>query len=259
MMKRSGKAKPFTLLELLVSMGVFAILMLSLMQFFTSAQSLWSRSNSKSDMFSDARIAMNIFSKAFSSAYYDRDERIENSKLFFKYASNAFAFAALDSENRTVYKSGGTVKEAYSPLRVHFFQFVTEDSVIKLKYACAADRQGNNTASFRGNDWIHSLVGSPSDFSSTASDLTPAVLVDNICHFEVRNNGSDITSSTCTDPGFLSLSFSVLDPDTVKKLRATGETAATAYGKYAANDGSAAADLVANSIQTFQLTLNYNY
>ena len=50
----------FTLLELLVSMGVFAILMLALMQFFTSAQSIWTRSNTRYDMYDNARLALNL-------------------------------------------------------------------------------------------------------------------------------------------------------------------------------------------------------
>ena len=61
----------FTLLELFVSMGVFAILMLALMQFFTSAQSIWTRSNTRYDMYDNARLALNLMATDLQCLYYD--------------------------------------------------------------------------------------------------------------------------------------------------------------------------------------------
>jgi len=64
------KKLKFTLIELMVAMAVFALLMASLMQFFGSAQKLWSLSSSKSEMFENARVALEMISRDLQSAYY---------------------------------------------------------------------------------------------------------------------------------------------------------------------------------------------
>ena len=71
----------FTLLELLVSMGVFAILMLALMQFFSSAQTIWTTSNAKTDMYENAKIAMNLIAADLMNLYYEHGG--DNPKTFF--------------------------------------------------------------------------------------------------------------------------------------------------------------------------------
>jgi len=65
------KKLKFTLIELMVAMAVFALLMASLMQFFGSAQKLWSLSSSKSEMFENARVALEMISRDLQSAYYN--------------------------------------------------------------------------------------------------------------------------------------------------------------------------------------------
>ncbi len=64
------KKLKFTLIELLVAMAVFALLMASLMQFFGSAQKLWSLSSAKSEMFEDARVALELISRDLQCTYY---------------------------------------------------------------------------------------------------------------------------------------------------------------------------------------------
>ena len=60
----------FTLVELIVAMAVFSLMMMMMMQFFTDTQTLWSRSEEKSNMYADARIAMDLMSSALQSVYY---------------------------------------------------------------------------------------------------------------------------------------------------------------------------------------------
>ena len=81
---KKRKRSFFTLLELLVSMGVFAVLMLALMQFFTSAQNIWSNSNSKTEMFDDARLALNIMATDLQCMYYE--DMHDNNKAFFVFS-----------------------------------------------------------------------------------------------------------------------------------------------------------------------------
>lgn len=261
-MSRPRRICRFTLLELLVSMGVFAILMLALMQFFTSAQGIWSRSNSKSDIFSDARIAMNFFSQAFTARYYNADdmqEKVVNNvtdPIFWKYTKSGstsitygFAFLTLDNESKSIISEN----DPYSPYRIKYFHFVTDDGVIKLKYAVASDRDEKTHAS-RDKSWIKTCLDSP---TSLPSDLTATVILDNICDFKVYFGGTDSKDTTLVDQsGVLTVAFSVVDADTVTRLKAMGKSLAEAYSEYSAGDDTVAAGLIAGSIQTFQVTVN---
>lgn len=62
---------PYSLIELLSAMTVFALLMVALMQFLVSAQKIWTGTNAKTEMFEDARIALNLISRDIQSAYYN--------------------------------------------------------------------------------------------------------------------------------------------------------------------------------------------
>ncbi len=70
-MMRKSKKSFFTLLEVLVSMGVFMLLMLALMQFFSAAQGVWSRTGSKTSLYDSARIVMEIMANDLACAYYE--------------------------------------------------------------------------------------------------------------------------------------------------------------------------------------------
>lgn len=82
----------FTLLELLVSMGVFAILMFALMQFFTSAQSIWTRSNTRYDMYDNARLALNLMATDLQCVISDLIGFIETQAPLLQSASNESNF-----------------------------------------------------------------------------------------------------------------------------------------------------------------------
>ena len=70
---RKLKKSYFTLLEVLVSMGVFSLLMLALMQFFSAAQGVWEKTGNRAEMFDSARIAMETLAADLSSACYQND------------------------------------------------------------------------------------------------------------------------------------------------------------------------------------------
>lgn len=259
-MSRPRRICRFTLLELLVSMGVFAILMLALMQFFTSAQGIWSRSNSKSDIFSDARIAMNFFSQAFTSRYYNADDmnaKTGTDPIFWKYlessGEHAFAVLTLDTESK------GRIFEddSYSPYRIKYFQFVKEDDRIKLKYAVASDREekrpDDDSRDPRTSTWITDLLNAP---NKLPDDLTATVILDNICNVSVYFNGSTLPTPTVDASGVLTVAFSVIDADVVTRLKAMGKNLEDAYSEYGSGSDSVAAGLIAESIQTFQVTVN---
>jgi type II secretion system protein J len=67
----------FTLIELVVAMAIFSILMMILINIFTSAQKAWSTASARNEMTENARIAMDIMSRDIQSIYY------ENGKIPF--------------------------------------------------------------------------------------------------------------------------------------------------------------------------------
>lgn len=104
----------FTLLELLVSMAVFTLLMMALMQFLNSSQKLWIGVDQKNDMFENARIALDYMSRDIQCIFY------ENDKVPFGYyvdateGKNRLCFAVI-SESIPYIRSNSTDK-CYSKL-----------------------------------------------------------------------------------------------------------------------------------------------
>ncbi len=64
------KIKRFSLTEIIVSMAVFSVLLVMLLQFFTGAQKMWSSSAQKNSVYSNARCAMNMIASALQVMYY---------------------------------------------------------------------------------------------------------------------------------------------------------------------------------------------
>ncbi len=60
----------FTLIEIIVAMGVFSVVMAIAMQFFAGAQRVWSSSENRSNVYADARVAMNLMAAMLQSSYY---------------------------------------------------------------------------------------------------------------------------------------------------------------------------------------------
>lgn len=66
-MKKSNKfLKRFTLVELMVSMGVFLILLTLLLNFFSGTRQVWKTLRERNDAYANARIAMDLMSELIS-------------------------------------------------------------------------------------------------------------------------------------------------------------------------------------------------
>lgn len=63
----------FTLVELIVSLAVFSILLTVMLQFFSGAQRLWTNTESRNQLYSDARVAMDLMSTLLQNAYYAQE------------------------------------------------------------------------------------------------------------------------------------------------------------------------------------------
>ena len=69
-MKQVKTRKNFTLVELLVSLGVFSILLIVFMQFFSGMRLVWTNAEKNSTAHTDVRVAMDYLSVLLGSLYY---------------------------------------------------------------------------------------------------------------------------------------------------------------------------------------------
>ena len=71
MKKKHQIRRGFTLMEVIVAMAVFSIMMGLMLQMFHGAQKLWTSADNKNELYSDARVAMNLFASTLQSQHYD--------------------------------------------------------------------------------------------------------------------------------------------------------------------------------------------
>lgn len=64
----------YTLVEVMMAMGIFLIMMTIMMQFFTSAQEVWNNSSKRNMLYADARVAMNLVTREIQSMLYNNDD-----------------------------------------------------------------------------------------------------------------------------------------------------------------------------------------
>ena len=60
----------FTLVELLVSMGVLVIILGFILQFFIGSQRLWQSMEQRNNLYADARVAMDVMTTMLQNSFY---------------------------------------------------------------------------------------------------------------------------------------------------------------------------------------------
>lgn len=113
---RNIKKSFFTLLEVLVSMGVFTLLMLALMQFFSAAQGVWEKTGNRAELFDSAKTAMEMLANDLACAYYEPDH--DASYQFFSISSTdtsqvVFAAQKEDGNTQIFYKWDSSTGKLY--------------------------------------------------------------------------------------------------------------------------------------------------
>ena len=71
---RKNIIRNYTIVEVMVAMGIFLIMMTIMMQFFTSAQKVWNASAKRNMIYADARVAMNLMTREIQCMLYDNDD-----------------------------------------------------------------------------------------------------------------------------------------------------------------------------------------
>jgi len=74
----------FTLVELIAAMGIFSLIMVMVITLFLSAQTIWRKSSQESQVFENARIALDLMARDIQCAYYE----VNKTPFWFKPATN---------------------------------------------------------------------------------------------------------------------------------------------------------------------------
>lgn len=141
----------FTLVEVIVSMAVFSILMLGLMQFFSSAQGLWTTTSNQVSSYEEARTATNMIAIDLMSAYYEEGRTIgsiADHRYFFIVQDPSRTFSpALNSS----YRFKGLAFATMRPARAH------QDAITRLTQVFYRKR-GNHLEMLELADNIQDIV-----------------------------------------------------------------------------------------------------
>ena len=91
---KKRKTHCFTLVEILVAMGVFSILLTLMVQFFSGARTLWVANEKRSAVYADASAAIDLMAKLLQTTYFSENStpfEISNAPTSGNFASQPVA------------------------------------------------------------------------------------------------------------------------------------------------------------------------
>lgn len=230
--KRIVRTGAFTLVELLVAMGVFAIIMLALMRFFASAQRIWVDSNNKVSMFEDARIALNLISRDLQCSYYSSDYKYlfyyQNTHPTTNNAEDALAFVA---------KIEDPPSGCFTPYAEVQYWLCTVDDTLRRKIIWEKDSSGGSESSWNFLNYTPTdgasvdTVFEPANRSTAVTTdakkniVIPYVVDLSVTPYKMELDSNKKLVETGTDytkfPYAVFVSLTVLDKDSYVKWKAT--------------------------------------
>lgn len=225
MMKKIYKRKSnFTIVELLVAMGVFSILMLALMQFFTGAQQIWQKSSARSEVFENARVALDLIATDLQCAYYEMNH--SKKRIFFAADDyDANSYASIDDAYDNTYEkiAFATVRSAAKSgagSKLCQVKYWLDTSTADELYTLKVDEIWDDSADWKittdmGSDisgiYKDDYTGTAFEKNGTANKIVPNVLS---LGFKLYNkNGTEIDTANTADrfPYKVEITLTVVD------------------------------------------------
>lgn len=211
------KKSLFTLLEVLVSMGVFAVLMLALMQFFVTAKDVWDKTGTKTQLYDNTRIAMDLLAKDLMTAFYGDEYDPSTYRLFQCDISSS---APLESTIQVTLASQRTegMTEVnyvwdYSNLT---FSLATISETDPTYGAIVVDTSTSPPPNIKNPNWC--TYPSTTAWISTIRDTAKAprvTILDNILAFHITCKDysfNDVTATAKLPPYMVEVTMVVVDP-----------------------------------------------
>jgi|GEM_PF-2482032 len=235
---RKIKKSFFTLLEVLVSMGVFSLLMLALMQFFSAAQGVWEKTGNRAELFESAKTAMAILTDDLNCAYYEPDHdsnyqffsisssnpsqvvfaaRKEdgNTQIFYKWDSSSWKLHRIEKKESEVFTSGTVTPADNWFTRSGKTAWITDMSNTALDDSnCLAE----NVLYFSISARKKNALGTAINISAGVNDKFPDVIIIEMtllssdAHEKLRNRFADKASDSAKDAAINEL-FNASDSD----------------------------------------------
>ena len=214
-MKKFRKRQFFTLVELLVSLGVFSILLIIFMQLFSSLRLVVSTSELRTATTADVRNTMDLCSTMVSTLYYSTANTVTNEKGHFPFV--LVSGGAANSADQLYFATKAQIDLAGSspirfvgftvPNRANRLGTTGDDFCDKLFLTVLSNKEGSNNAEVyrqlfpqfvnAGNDLVplSTAVGTLTDTLQTklkdnsdpSTDTDSRIkLLDNVVEFKVR-------------------------------------------------------------------------
>ena len=170
------KKRKFTLIEIMVSMGVFLILLTLLLNFFSGTRQVWKTLRERNDSFEKSRVAMDIITDLMTTSVADNSEigfwtveSVRDDK------GNVTSQGSCTFITRTTRKLSGTGSNAVSELDNYYLvKIYAENGDLKLK----AQRVSNYFTSGSGASGAPEPTGTPKVIVDGVSELSFKQLVD---------------------------------------------------------------------------------
>ena len=86
------KNTPFTLLELILAMGILTIIMVIMLSFFSAAQKAWMASSANAEIYENARVAMDLMTRDLQAALYNDENSAKGIYPFWHESDSKISF-----------------------------------------------------------------------------------------------------------------------------------------------------------------------
>lgn len=225
---KKNKLKHFTLMELLVSMAVFCVLLVIMLQFFTGAQKLWTNSEAKRNIYQDGNVAMELICTMLQNIQWDSLTPLEFRNVDISHSPWHY-FSSIYFLTKTKRNIGGV-----SEFKFVSFQAVPADGpdsdsdndhiALKMSVFCDKEREFDYCFSpfdtgESGYDNFNNVKNSVISKLNTNinSDKYGFTLLKNLTDFRITLYSNNVTAVTTTNydtfPLLAEIEISVIDPN----------------------------------------------
>jgi len=169
----------FTLIEVVVAMTVFSIMMLVMIRIFLSAQTAWSKASARTEMFENARLAMDLMARDLQSAYYENGKVPFWLKEFNDAASSGGSgefrneLLCFVSTTPVPQSSNNSSRQFEVGYQLYYCENHANANAGWLMRSVTGDTSGAKWNFYRDNDWTANPVVSK-DNAATAFTTTEA-------------------------------------------------------------------------------------
>lgn len=223
-MRKNRTIRSFTLIELVVAMGVFSIMMLGLVQLFSSTQNLWSGMSSRTETFENARIVMDLIANDLQTIYYDGTA----GKTFFTTNSDysQISFGTIRSSKANSHCNSKITKVTYK------YQGVgdgTGDDKLKSEFSVRAasvgdhDSGGAADSNWKMTELNPFTTGSEGSFATVIRGVYSLKMIPlkSDMQEDSRFQGGSLTGAV---PAAVRIELTLLDNDTITRWKNINST-----------------------------------